>query len=84
MSPGLAGQTVVSIGGSAGIGLARNASSKMRPEGIDATDCAGRSRSGASSGRPTSPRSRCTLMTNTALTGATYDIDGASSSSPEQ
>ena len=41
-----------------------------------ASSCARRCRSGASSARPTSPRSPSHLMTNTALTGATYDIDG--------
>jgi pyruvate/2-oxoglutarate dehydrogenase complex dihydrolipoamide dehydrogenase (E3) component len=41
-----------------------------------ASSCAPHSRSAVSSDPPRSPHSPCTFMTNTALTGATYDIDG--------
>jgi len=54
--PELAGQTVVVIGGSAGIGL--ETARRARAEGADVAALA------------------VHLMTDTALTGATYDVDG--------
>ena len=65
----LLGQTVVVIGGSAGIGL--ETARRARAEGADVI-LTGRNRDrldGAAS-------EAVHLMTNTALTGATYDIDG--------
>ena len=51
----------------------RSSATSSRPA---APSSAPRSPSAAWSDRPTSPRSAVHLMTNTALTGATYDIDG--------
>ena len=73
--PGLPGQTVVVIGGSSGIGL--ETARRARAEGADVI----------LTGRATLPIGRVVgpadvaalavhIMTNTALTGATYDIDG--------
>jgi NAD(P)-dependent dehydrogenase (short-subunit alcohol dehydrogenase family) len=93
--PELLGQTVVLIGGSAGIGL--KTARRARSEGADVIltgrNAERRHRSWATDSTPgeelrtTLPIGRVVrpadvaalavhIMTNTALTGATYDIDG--------
>jgi len=78
MTAQLAGQTVVVIGGSAGIGL--ETGRRARAEGADVI-LTGRSpdrlkQAAAEAGPADVAALAVHIMTNTALTGATYDVDG--------
>ena len=68
--PELAGQTVVVIGGSAGVGLETARRARTEGAGVILT---GRN---AERLRAAAAVLGARSMTNTALTGATYDIDG--------
>ena len=70
--PELLGQTVVVIGGSAGIGL--ETARRARAEGAEVILAAR---------DPDRLALAVRLMVNTALTGATYDVDGGQQFTPD-
>jgi hypothetical protein len=74
----LAGQTVVVIGGSSGIQVTRHAVTKMRPGGtlVFMTGTGARRPGVGLAIAAIFSVALSALMANTALTGATYDIDG--------